>query len=69
MKATLYFYECEHNGDLDEYISDIVKSGGKILDKKINYEAETARVDVEIDETFAEKFRTTRAFGFSNLDN
>jgi len=69
MKAVLYFSECEHNGDLDEYLSDIRNCGGKILDSKINYEAETAKVEIEIDETFAEKFRNTRACGYSNLAN
>ena len=69
MKAVLYFSECEHDGDLDEYISDIVNCGGKVLDREINYDAETAKVEIEIDETFAEKFKQTNAFEFSNLAN
>ena len=69
MKGVLYFSECEHNGDLDEYISDIVNCGGKILSKEINYEAERGKVEVEFDETFADKFRKTRACESSNMAN
>ena len=69
MKGVLYFSECKHNGDLDEYISDIIKCGGKVLSKGINYEAERGKVEVEFDETFAEQFRKTRACESSNMAN
>lgn len=67
-RTTIYFTECEHNGDLDEYIDDITRSGGKVTDAKINIEEETAMVHVDIfDDDFAERFRKTNAFDFSNL--
>lgn len=69
MRTSLYFHEVEHNGDLDEYINDIREAGGKVLSKEINYEAETAVVDIEFEQGFAEKFRQTRACEFSNLAN
>jgi hypothetical protein len=62
----IHFYECEHYGDLDNYKSDIIESGGRILNAELNYEAETAWVDVEIDETFMPKFKKTDACAFSN---
>ena len=56
------FYECEHNGDLDNYKSDIRDSGGKILNSGLNYEAETGWVEVEIDDKFWERFKQTDAY-------
>jgi hypothetical protein len=59
----------EHNGDLDNIISDIQVSGGTVIDKKINYDAETAVVDIEFNSLFAGKFRETDSFQFSNLSD
>lgn len=67
MKTTIYFSECEQNDDLDNYKTDIVNSGGIVISSKINSEAETARIEVEIDADFADKFRKTGSFRFSNL--
>ena len=69
-QETLTFSECEHEGDLDNYLSDIIKSGGKILLSKINYSEESAEVVVEYEEDeFMEKFINTNAFQFSNLND
>jgi hypothetical protein len=65
-KIRLHFCECEHNGDLDNYKDDIRASGGKVVGSELNYEAETGWVDVEIDETFWDKFKQTDSYGFSN---
>ena len=32
------FRECEHDGDLDNYIYDIKESGGTIINKEIDYD-------------------------------
>ena len=69
-RTTIYFSECEHQGDLDEYIKDIVASGGKVIDFRINTEEERAMVQVDIlDDDFAERFKKTNAYDFSNLCN
>ena len=69
-QETLIFSECEHEGDLDHYIDDITKSGGKVLMSKINYDTESAEVVVEYEEDeFLEKFINTNAFQFSNLND
>jgi len=69
-QETLIFSECEHEGDLDNYLDDIKKSGGKVLFSKINYQDESAEVVVEYEEDeFMEKFINTSAFQFSNLND
>ena len=47
-KVTLCFYECEHDGDLNEYLDDIRESGGQVINSDLNYDAETADVEVEL---------------------
>lgn len=66
---TLHFSECEHNGDLQSYVNDIVESGGNIKSSSINYEEENAVVVIELNDynDFYEKFKRTNAFDFSNL--
>lgn len=65
---TLEFYECEHNGDLDNYITDIEESGGKVISSELNYDREVGIVviDVADDKVFMEKFSNTDAYGFIN---
>ncbi len=62
------FRECEHDGDLDNYIYDIVESGGTVINKQIDYDEETAWVIVEADnkDDFFEKFEHTNAYDFTN---
>jgi hypothetical protein len=63
-KAT--FSECEHDGDLDNYKTDIINSGGKIVDSGVNHDEETGwvRFETEDKEAFMKKFRETDAYGF-----
>jgi hypothetical protein len=69
-QETLIFSECEHEGDLDNYLSDINKSGGRVLQSEINYDSEEATVVIEYEEDdFLEKFINTNAFQFSNLND
>ena len=65
--TTIYFSECEHSVDLENYLDDIRSSGGIITCKQLNAEEETAKVDILFDDTFADKFRKTNAFQFSNF--
>ena len=64
----LYFDECEHQDDLDEYLDDIRKSGGNPVNWSINHNEETANVTVEVTDRnkFFEEFRKTDAYDFCN---
>lgn len=70
-KITIIFYECEHNGDLQSYIHDVVDSGGNVIDSEINYDAEKAEVLVEVNDKneFFNKFFSTYACGFSQYQH
>ena len=71
MKATLKFYECEHEGDLSHYKADITASGGKVISSRLSddEESEPGIIVFEIEDknTFLAKFKTTDSYGFSNL--
>jgi len=47
-KRTFKLYECEHGGDLDEYVYDISRSGGLVVESHLNVEAEVATVVVDL---------------------
>lgn len=71
MKKTVYFTECEHMGDLNNYVDDLVESGATIISKNITPEDEEGRVVIEVQdeqwENFITKFEETNSFDFSNL--
>jgi hypothetical protein len=58
------FTECEHDGDLQNYIGDIVKCGGHIVDSKIFHEEEECYVSFLVSNTdeFMEKFKLTDSY-------
>jgi hypothetical protein len=64
----LEFYECEHGGDLDYYIGDIIECGGQIKRSDVNEDAEIGWVtfDVKDEDSFMEKFKETEAYQFLN---
>lgn len=66
MQFTINFYECEHNGDLDNYKDNVRESGGDILNSGLDYEAEIGWVKVQVDniEDFKEKLSKTDAWDF-----
>jgi len=68
MKSTLEFYECEHSGDLDNYVSDMLDCGATILSSSVDTEDEIGYVRFEVDdiETFMFKFKDTEAYEFVN---
>lgn len=61
------FTECEHDGDLDHYIGDIINSGGKIVDSGVDYDNEEGWVRFETNdkEAFMSKFKETDAYGLT----
>ena len=63
-KIKITFSECEHNGDLDNYVADIVKSGGKVINSVIDAEAEMGFVNAEVPADFKDKFFATESYDF-----
>lgn len=65
------FYECEHGGDLDKYINDLHACGASVVNCEPNYEAETAEVEISVDDknVFFEKFFKTDACSFSQYQH
>ena len=70
-KGIVTFGECEHNGDLDNYIEDLQSSGAKISESVVDVDSEEGKVTVEVENfsTFLLKFKTTDSYGFSSLCN
>lgn len=69
-RGVIVFYECEHNGDLDSYLTDLRRCPGvKILGSTVDEDAEEGRVMVEVADlqAFIAAFRQTGAYGFSNM--
>ena len=65
----LRFEECEHEGDMSNYVEDLIKSGAKVKNKNLDYEEECCEIIVEIDdyEAFYKKFERTFSFAFTHL--
>lgn len=63
---TLRFSECEHQGDLDNYKTDVQNSGGVILESGVDHENEEGwmKVSIEDKDAFLLKFKQTDAYGF-----
>ena len=63
------FDECEHEGDLEEYVNDLQESGAEIIDHNINYDAECGYVTIEVSDTkdFISKFKQTNSFDFAGF--
>ena len=65
----IHFTECEHEGDFDQYASDLRNSGAQELSGSINYDTETCTICVSVEDEvlFLDKFEETESFDFSNL--
>ena len=65
------FCECEHEGDLDAYVSDLQASGARVLSARCNgnYPSTSGTVEIHVDDfaAFLGKFSETEAFEFSSL--
>ena len=66
LRIKIVFSECEHSGDLENYLEDIQKSGGRVSCSSVDDEGEVI-VDIEDKGLFLAQFKTTDSFGFSNL--
>lgn len=64
----LSFYECEHNQDMQNYISDMVNCGAKIINSELDSDDETCTIiySVEDQEEFIKKFIETDSYDFVN---
>ncbi len=67
MRAELSFTECEHEGDLENYLGDLRESGAKIADSDINYEAEVGHVTIEVEVSSAEELTEAIKAGVKRL--
>ena len=65
-KHILTFSECEHYGDLDNYVDDIVACGGTIESKRLNYDEEVGVIECSVPHDFWMKFKTTNSYEFLN---
>ena len=70
IKKTLYFTECEHHGDLDNYISDLRDSGAIIIASTVFPDTEVGEVTIEVKDitTFIKKFKKTESYEFIITD-
>ncbi len=68
-KLVIFFSECEHSGDLEEYEVDLMRSGAKVIESRLNEAREIGTVLVEVNnaDVFKKIFSMTQAFEFSSL--
>lgn len=74
MKKTIWFTECEHEGDMRNYIDDLYECGAVVVSSKLNSDAETCEIVVDFaseekKDKFLETFKETDSYGFSSLNN
>lgn len=65
-KIVLEFYECEHYGDLENYMDDIRACGGTIESSSIDIDSEIGVVECTVPDDFERKFKTTNSYEFLN---
>ena len=67
---TVEFYECEHEGDLDRYVDDLLASGFSVSDSSVCEDAEIGSVTVSAPEAewdkCSAKFQKTSSHAFLN---
>ena len=63
-EVVLYFNECEHDGDLENYKKDIVKSGGIVIATEIFDQQEVCSIRVRYYDNFWKNFEKTDAYDF-----
>jgi len=66
---TLIFDECEHEGDLDSYIRDVRRSGGRILESRVDREEDQGiiRCEVHDPDAFRKAFCATESADFTGF--
>ena len=67
--ATIRFCECEHDGDLDNYLDDLRSAGAKVIGSSVDPEEEMGTVSVEFEDeqTFMKAWHKTESCGFSTF--
>ena len=68
IRSTISFYECEHQGDLDNILEDMRSCGAKIGYTQLNVDAETCTIEYEVEDMgkFTNQFTETESYGFIN---
>lgn len=68
MQIKLRFCECEHYGDMDEYVDYITECGGEVKRTELNTDTEECIITVEVKnkDRFIERLKKTEVFGFCN---
>jgi len=68
MRKSIEFYECEHGGDLENYLSDMRDCGATIISSYVDSEDEIGYVTYEVENSddFIYKFINTEAYEFVN---
>ena len=71
MTFNIYFSECEHDGDLDNYADDIRKADGIVVSTLLDYDGEEGKITVETSDfkSFMEKFKQTKSYDYSHYAN
>ena len=73
MEKTIYFSECEHEGDMRNYTDDLYDCGAVIVSSELNSDAETCKITIDFSseekmDNFYSKFKETDSYGFSSLN-
>lgn len=65
----LRFWKCARMGDAEDYARDIQAAGGKVVGMQVDHGHKECILTVEVADpkAFAERFRRTRAAGFTRL--
>jgi hypothetical protein len=63
-KQTITFSECEHEGDVENYKQDLIKSGATILEVTPNFDEEEVTIVIEVDKYFTDEFKKTDSYNF-----
>jgi len=66
---TVSFYECEHEGDLENYVEDLLTAGAKVLATTLNEQAETGSATIEVADraAFIKRFQLSNSYGFASF--
>lgn len=67
-RRTISFYECEHQGDLNNILEDMRSCGAKIGYTQLDVDEETCTIEYEVEDMgeFAVQFKDTESYDFIN---
>jgi hypothetical protein len=68
VRSTISFYECEHQGDLNNILEDMRSCGAKIGYTRLDVDEETCTIEYEVEDMgeFAIQFKDTESYDFIN---